>query len=92
MGWALANYALRLVRWHYYLNVVGIRIGLLPSAWVFVAGLSMVISPGRVGELTKSYFLKDKLDVPVARSAAVVVAERVMDVASVLLLSAWACF
>ena len=56
---------------------------------IFLSGLSMAISPGRVGELAKSYFLKDKFDVPVARSAAVVVAERITDLLSVLLLSLW---
>ena len=89
LGLALANYLFRLARWHYYLRVVGVRIGLWASAAIFVSGLSMVVSPGRVGELAKSYFLKDKMDVPVAVSSSVVVAERVTDLVSVLLLSLW---
>ena len=86
---ALANYVLRLVRWHYYLALLGIRIGLGASTAIFLAGLSMVLSPGRVGELAKSYFLKEKLDVPVAVSAPAVIAERVTDLGCVLLLSLW---
>ena len=89
LGLALANYLFRLARWHYYLRLLGIRIGIGSSAAIFISGLSMAISPGRVGELAKSYFLREKLEVPVARSAAAVVAERVTDLVSVLLLSLW---
>ena len=86
---ALANYVLRLARWHYYLTHLGIRIGIGASTAIFLAGLSMVISPGRVGELAKSYFLKEKFDVPVAVSAPAVIAERVTDLVCILILSLW---
>ena len=86
---ALVNYVLRLIRWHYYLTCLGIRIGLGANTAVFLAGLSMVISPGRVGELAKSYFLKEKFGVPVAVSAPAVIAERVTDLVCVLVLSLW---
>ena len=89
LGLALVNYLLRLVRWHYYLRVLDIRIGSGASAAIFMAGLGMAITPGRVGELAKSYFLKDKLDVSVARSSVVVIAERITDLIAVLLLSLW---
>ena len=92
LGLALANYGIRLVRWHFFLRVLGIRIRLVPSAAIFLSGLSMTVSPGRVGELAKCYFLKDRLGVPIARSAAAVIAERIMDVFSVLLLSIWGLF
>ena len=89
LGLALVNYLFRLARWQCYLRLLGVRIGLGDSAVIFVAGLSMAISPGRVGELAKSYFLKEKLDVPVALSSSAVIAERITDLISVLLLSLW---
>lgn len=89
LGLALTNYVFRLLRWHYYLKLLGIRIGSRDSTAIFMSGLSMAISPGRVGELAKSYFLKEKLGVPVPLSSAVVVTERVTDLASILLLSLW---
>ena len=89
LGLALANYAFRMIRWHYYLRLLGIEIGFGASFAIFMSGLSMAISPGRVGELGKSYFLKEKLDVPVAISSPVVVAERITDLMAVLLLSLW---
>ena len=92
LGLAAANYVLRLVRWHYYMHVLKIPVGLASSGLIFVAGLSMAISPGRVGELAKSYFLRERAGVPVSRSSAAVVAERVMDLVGVLLLSVWGLF
>ena len=89
LGLALVNYVFRLVRWHYYLRALGVDVGFGTSAAIFMSGLSMAISPGRVGELAKSYFLREKADVPVAVSSAAVVAERVTDLISVLLLSLW---
>ncbi len=89
LGLAFANYLLRLLRWHYYLRFLGVRIGIGPSTAIFMSGLSMTISPGRVGELSKSYFLKEKLDVPVALSSTAVIAERITDLAAVLILSLW---
>ena len=89
LGLALANYFFRLVRWHYYLRHLGVKIGVGASGAIFMSGLSMAVSPGRVGELTKSYFLKEKFGVPVALSSSVVVAERITDLISVLLLSLW---
>ena len=89
LGLALANYLFRMARWHYYLKLLGIRIGIGASIVIFMSGLSMAISPGRVGELAKSYFLKEKLDVPVGLSSAAVITERITDLISVLLLSLW---
>ena len=89
LGLALFNYVFRLVRWQFYLRLLGIRIGLWPSTAIFLSGLSMAISPGRVGELAKSYYLKEKHDVPAALSSTAVIAERITDLMAVLLLSLW---
>ena len=89
LGLALLNYLIRFVRWHYYLRLLGIRISPVASGAIFASGLSMVVSPGRVGELAKSYYLKEKLGVPAAQSSPAVITERVTDLASVLLLSLW---
>jgi uncharacterized protein (TIRG00374 family) len=86
---ALANYCLRFVKWQYYLAVLEIGpITLKQSATIFVAGLSMVITPGKVGEFLKSYLLRYHQGVPIGRSAPIVMAERLTDgIAMVLLAS-----
>ena len=86
LGLALANYALRYLRWEYNLRHVGIVVPRSTSALVFVSGFSMSITPGKVGELLKSALLKEAADTPVVRSAPVVIAERVTDLTALLLL------
>ncbi|CAN5554470.1 lysylphosphatidylglycerol synthase transmembrane domain-containing protein [soil metagenome] len=87
LGLALANYALRFVRWQVYLHRQAVRVPVASSAFVFGAGLSLSITPAKLGELVKSYLLKEMHDVPVARSAPIVVAERVSDLIALLALA-----
>ena len=83
---AALNYWLRFLRWAYYLRFLGISVLFSVSGLVFLSGLAMSVTPGKLGELLKCYLLRDHSGVPVFRSAPVVVMERVTDVASVALL------
>jgi uncharacterized protein (TIRG00374 family) len=71
----------RFYEWHYYLGVIDARrrISLKDSAIIFTTSFTFVVSPGKLGELLKSVLLRIRTDVPVARSAPVVIAERVVD-------------
>lgn len=84
---AVGNYALRFLRWSLLLRDRAIEVPPRDSAVVFVAGFAMAITPGKVGELVKSYLLRTMHGVPVARSAPVVIAERVADLLALLLLA-----
>jgi len=85
----LLNYVLRFIKWNYYLRVVGVsNVSLSQSALIFTAGLAMVITPGKVGELLKSYLLRHHRGTPIGTSAPILIAERLTDgVAMVLLAS-----
>lgn len=85
---SLASFGLRGARWQYYLHLSAIRVPVGPSLLVFLTGLGMSITPGKVGELLKSLLLKEGWDVPVARSAPIIVAERVMDLTALVTLGA----
>ena len=71
----------RFLEWHYYLGVIDARdkISLLDSIVIFVSSFIFAVSPGKVAELLKAVLLKGKTGVPVARSAPIVIAERVVD-------------
>lgn len=71
----------RFIEWHYYLGVIDARdkISLKDSLIMFTASFMMVVSPGKVAEVLKSVLLKMKTGVSIARSAPVVIAERVVD-------------
>ena len=86
---SLANYAIRFARWEWLLRALEIRIPLGSSIAIFLAGLAMTLTPGKVGEFLKSYLLKRRHGVPMATSAPVVFAERVADLLSLVLLASF---
>jgi len=81
------NYLLRFVRWHLYLERLGIDVPIGRSFAVFVAGLTMTVTPAKTGEVLKCGLLRRSFDVPVRRSAPVVLAERVTDATGVVVLA-----
>ena len=83
---ALSNYLFRYFRWCYYLRVLKIDIPAKLNLLVFLSGLAMSVTPGKAGELVKCYLLSSRTGVPVARSAPIVVVERLVDVIAVIIL------
>ena len=86
-GLALTNYAIRFVRWQGYLRQQEVRVPFGSSALVFGSGLSLSITPAKLGELVKSYLLRELHDIPVPRTAPIVVAERVTDLVALLVIA-----
>ena len=84
---ALANYAVRFVRWQVYLRHQQVAVPPGSSALVFGAGLSLAITPAKLGELVKSYLLRELHGTPAARTAPIVIAERVTDFIALLLIA-----
>lgn len=83
---AAINYFLRFLRWQYYLRILNISVPLGVSSLIFLSGLAMSVTPGKVGEFLKCYVLRDHAGVPVSTSAPVPLMERVTDVVAVVLL------
>ncbi|RME47712.1 MAG: UPF0104 family protein, partial [Chloroflexi bacterium] len=86
----MVNYVLRFVKWHYYLGQIGAgHVSLGDSLKIFVAGFTMVMTPGKVGELYKAWALRETNGVAISRAAPIVLAERITDgLAMVILASA----
>jgi uncharacterized protein (TIRG00374 family) len=85
------NYFLRWLRWNYYLRVLGVGgVSRTASALVFLSGFAMGLTPGKSGEVTKSYWLREIAGpdrAPLARTAPIVFAERLVDGIAMLLLA-----
>jgi uncharacterized protein (TIRG00374 family) len=79
LGLVLLSYVGRFFRWLYYLKLLKVSVPLTINAAIFAAGLSMTISPGKLGEVLKSVFVRQASGAPVARTAPAVVAERATD-------------
>ena len=83
---ALLNYFLRWFRWEVYLKELNISIPKKRSFLVFFSGFSMTISPGKVGEMLKSYLLKRSDKISISTTAPIVIAERITDVIALLIM------
>jgi len=83
-----ANYGLRFVKWDFYLRCLAVPLPRRQSLQVFLAGFTMAITPGKVGEVLKAVLVRDLVGTELSRTASVVMAERLTDVAGLLLLSA----
>ena len=84
---ALANYGVRWLKWEFYLSRLEIRgVRLVDSLLTFLSGFVLTVTPGKVGEVFKSLVLFETYGVPIARTAPIVVAERVTDVIGVVVL------
>jgi uncharacterized protein (TIRG00374 family) len=79
VGLVLLSYVGRFFRWLYYLKVLKVSVPVGINAAIFTSGLSMTISPGKLGEVLKSVFVRQASGTPVARTAPAVVAERATD-------------
>lgn len=86
---AFANYVVRFGKWHYFLGTVHGSVPKRDSALVFFSGLSMSVTPGKLGELLKAYLLQERCNVPPAATMPVVVAERLTDLLALIVLSAF---
>lgn len=78
-GLVTVGYLVRFAKWAYYLRELDVRVSLRSSALAFFCGLMLVVTPGKVGEVWKAWFLRDLEGVAVSRVTAVVGAERVTD-------------
>lgn len=100
--WALllssANYLLRFAKWELalgWLDVRGGSGGLHPpielsrarSLEIYLAGLSMSVTPGKVGEVLRSVLLRASNGVPFTRTAPIVIADRLSDVIALVVLT-----
>ncbi|MEM7157185.1 MAG: lysylphosphatidylglycerol synthase transmembrane domain-containing protein [Myxococcota bacterium] len=87
------NYLLRFAKWELSLGWLQVREqapGLTRgrSLLIYLAGLSMSVTPGKVGEVLRSMLLKASDGIPFTRTAPVVVADRLTDLIALVLLAA----
>ncbi|WP_448337485.1 lysylphosphatidylglycerol synthase transmembrane domain-containing protein [Chloroflexus aurantiacus] len=84
----IINYWLRWLKWDYYLRYLNLdrNIDRSTSGLIFTAGLVMSVTPGKMGEVLKSFLLRQRNGTAISRSAPIVLAERLTDGIAMLLL------
>jgi uncharacterized membrane protein YbhN (UPF0104 family) len=81
------NYGWRFLKWEIYLRILGVKLPTVLSARIFLGGFAMSLTPGKVGELVKSVYVRRITGAPVNRTSAVVAAERITDALAMLILA-----
>jgi len=87
-GLSFANYVIRFAKWQRYLKLLKIELKAGTSFLIYLAGFSMGVTPGKMGEVFKSWMIRRVTGTPIHKSAPIVVAERVTDLLGYLILVA----
>jgi uncharacterized protein (TIRG00374 family) len=75
------------LRWQYLMRIIGIEYGLWRSAMVWAIGFfGASITPAKVGDALRAYYLSRDIDRSFAESFLTVVVDRLFDVIVMLLL------
>ena len=84
---SFGNYLTRFFKWEYYLKIIDVKLHKLDSLSIFMSGLIMSVTPGKMGELLKSYLVKQVNGTSISKTAPIVFAERVTDFLSLTILA-----
>jgi glycosyltransferase 2 family protein len=83
------NYVLRFFKWEFYLKTIGVHgFSRRQSLLTYLAGLGMVVTPGKIGEWLKCYLLRELHGTPFSKSAPIPMAERLTDSLGLVILGA----
>jgi len=91
LGLSLFNYALRFVRWGYYLNHLGCNVPAGANLVAYLAGFGFTTTPGKVGEAVRSIYLKP-YGVSYMQSLAAFFVERLVDLLAMIVVASLAAY
>jgi uncharacterized protein (TIRG00374 family) len=83
---SLLNYAVRIVRWRWYLRRLGHSVAPGFAALTYIAGFAFTLSPGKVGEVARARYY-NACGIPMPEVAGAFCVERLMDVIAMLVLA-----
>lgn len=87
LGLSLINYAIRAWRWAVLGDHLGFRVPVTRNVLYYLAGFSLTSTPGKAGEAVRLWFLKSGHGIPYVRSLPLMLADRIIDMWAVLLLT-----
>lgn len=89
LGLSVINYIFRWSKWQLYLRVLDCEVDRASSVVIFLAGFTMSITPGKVGEVLKSVLLAQSHGYPVSHTGPIVIAERLTDLLGLFVIAAF---
>jgi len=91
LAMALTNYGLRWLRWRNFMHSFGHALHWRTDLTTYLAGFAFTATPGKAGEAARALYLKPH-GVPYSRAVGACVAERLLDLATVLAIAGLALF
>ncbi len=82
----LTNYLFRYLKWDFYTSTLGVRPKTSENLIIFFTAFTMAVTPGKFGEVLKSYLLKKVNGTPIRRSGPIIIAERLTDFIGLVIL------
>ncbi len=82
------TFLLKFLKWQYYLRLSKVKIKTSDSFQIFMATLTMSVTPGKMGELIKPYMVKNLVGTSTSTTIPIVFAERVTEFFSLIFLVA----
>lgn len=86
---AFTNYLLRASKWHYFFKVLGLEISFKENLYIFLSGLLMAVTPGKFGEVWKSWLVRDLRGYDLHRTVPIVFMDRITDIVAMLTLASF---
>lgn len=84
---SLFCYVTRTIRLKYLVTYSDYEISIKDSFYIQFSGMTMTITPGKIGEVLKAFLLREMNDYPLSKGVALVFVERLSDFVAVLILS-----
>ena len=84
---SFGNYVSRFFKWEYYLKIIDVKLHKLDSLSIFMSGLIMSVTPSKMGELLKSYLVKQVNGTSISKTAPIIFAERATDFLSLTIMA-----
>ena len=81
------SFIFRALRWHWFTRRLGLDVSMKDSVTYFLAGFSMGVTPGRMGELIRLWLLRRDYGTNYHRAMPLLIADRVNDLLVIVLLS-----
>jgi uncharacterized protein (TIRG00374 family) len=91
LGLSLINYLLRFVRWDFYLRRLGYQVPLVANLSIYLAGFGFTTTPGKVGEVIRTVYLKP-YGVRYIHGLSAFFVERLVDMISMIIVASLAAY
>jgi len=75
-----------IIRWHFFLKEIENKVSFRSNIKYYLAGFAFTLSPGRIGEMIRSPYLKRDYGIPISKTASIVFVERFYDLLGITVL------